>query len=34
MRWYEKNIMGTGPYFFVEHVKGSHQQLDAVWLAP
>ena len=34
MRWYEKNIMGTGPFFFVEHVKGSHQQLDAVWLAP
>jgi peptide/nickel transport system substrate-binding protein len=23
-RWYEKNIMGTGPFKFVEHVKGSH----------
>ncbi len=23
-RWYEKNIMGTGPFLFVEHVKGSH----------
>jgi peptide/nickel transport system substrate-binding protein len=22
--WYEKNIMGTGPFVFVEHVKGSH----------
>ena len=22
--WYEKNIMGTGPFIFVEHVKGSH----------
>jgi peptide/nickel transport system substrate-binding protein len=22
--WYEKNIMGTGPFQFVEHVKGSH----------
>jgi peptide/nickel transport system substrate-binding protein len=24
MRYYEKNIMGTGPFTFVEHVKGSH----------
>ena len=24
MNWYEKNIMGTGPFTFVEHVKGSH----------
>ncbi len=24
MQWYEKNIMGTGPFLFVEHVKGSH----------
>jgi peptide/nickel transport system substrate-binding protein len=24
MRWYEKNVMGTGPFTFVEHVKGSH----------
>jgi len=24
MRWYESNIMGTGPFMFVEHVKGSH----------
>lgn len=24
MHWYEKNIMGTGPFIFVEHVKGSH----------
>src|SRR5881296_1022974 len=24
VRWYEKNIMGTGPFLFVEHVKGSH----------
>src|SRR5262245_9202555 len=23
-RWYEKNVMGTGPFVFVEHVKGSH----------
>uniref|UniRef100_A0A7V3JAG3 ABC transporter substrate-binding protein n=1 Tax=candidate division CPR3 bacterium TaxID=2268181 RepID=A0A7V3JAG3_UNCC3 len=23
-RWYEKNIMGTGPFKFVEHVAGSH----------
>jgi len=23
-KWYEKNIMGTGPFKFVEHVKGSH----------
>jgi peptide/nickel transport system substrate-binding protein len=23
-RWYEKNIMGTGPFTFVEYVKGSH----------
>jgi peptide/nickel transport system substrate-binding protein len=23
IRWYEKNIMGTGPFVFVEHVKGS-----------
>jgi peptide/nickel transport system substrate-binding protein len=24
VHWYEKNIMGTGPFTFVEHVKGSH----------
>ncbi|PWU21744.1 MAG: ABC transporter substrate-binding protein [Candidatus Rokuibacteriota bacterium] len=24
MSWYEKNVMGTGPFKFVEHVKGSH----------
>ena len=24
LHWYEKNIMGTGPFIFVEHVKGSH----------
>jgi peptide/nickel transport system substrate-binding protein len=24
MHWYEKNIMGTGPFTFVEHVRGSH----------
>jgi peptide/nickel transport system substrate-binding protein len=23
IRWYEKNIMGTGPFIFVEHAKGS-----------
>ncbi|MDP8921658.1 MAG: ABC transporter substrate-binding protein [Chloroflexota bacterium] len=23
-RWYEKNIMGSGPYTFVEYVPGSH----------
>lgn len=24
VRWYEKNVMGSGPFVFVEHVKGSH----------
>ena len=24
MRWYEKNVMGTGPFIFVEHARGSH----------
>jgi peptide/nickel transport system substrate-binding protein len=24
VRWYEKNVMGTGPFTFVEHVRGSH----------
>ena len=24
IRHYEKNVMGTGPFTFVEHVKGSH----------
>jgi peptide/nickel transport system substrate-binding protein len=24
MHWYEKNIMGTGPFTFVEHVKGAY----------
>ena len=24
MRWYEKNILGRGPFKFVEHVSGSH----------
>ena len=24
MHWYEKNVMGTGPFLFVEHVRGSH----------
>jgi peptide/nickel transport system substrate-binding protein len=24
MRWYETNVMGSGPFKFVEHVKGSH----------
>jgi peptide/nickel transport system substrate-binding protein len=23
-KWPEKNVMGTGPFVFVEHVKGSH----------
>ena len=23
VRWYEKNVMGTGPFVFVEHIKGS-----------
>jgi peptide/nickel transport system substrate-binding protein len=34
VRWYEKNIMGTGPFVFVEHVKGSHwvgRQNPAYW---
>src|SRR2546425_7975174 len=22
--WYEKNVMGTGPFTFVKHVRGSH----------
>ena len=25
IRWYETNVMGTGPFRFVEHVKGSHR---------
>jgi peptide/nickel transport system substrate-binding protein len=24
IHWYEKNVMGTGPFTFVEHVRGSH----------
>jgi peptide/nickel transport system substrate-binding protein len=24
MHWYENNIMGSGPFVFVEHVRGSH----------
>jgi peptide/nickel transport system substrate-binding protein len=24
MHWYENNIMGSGPFTFVEHVRGSH----------
>jgi peptide/nickel transport system substrate-binding protein len=24
IRWYETHVMGTGPFKFVEHVKGSH----------
>ena len=24
VRWYETNVMGTGPFKFVEHLKGSH----------
>ena len=24
IHWYEKNVMGTGPYKFVEYVRGSH----------
>jgi peptide/nickel transport system substrate-binding protein len=24
IRWYETRIMGTGPFVFVEHVRGSH----------
>jgi peptide/nickel transport system substrate-binding protein len=24
VRWYETHVMGTGPFTFVEHVKGSH----------
>src|SRR5438309_1663256 len=24
IRWYEKNVMGTGPFVFDEYVKGSH----------
>jgi ABC-type transport system substrate-binding protein len=23
-RWYEKNVMGAGPFKFVEYVRGSH----------
>ncbi len=30
---YKADVLGTGPFLFVEHVKGSHQQLDALWLA-
>jgi peptide/nickel transport system substrate-binding protein len=24
MRWYESNVMGTGPFVFVEHARGAH----------
>jgi len=24
MHWYETNVMGSGPFVFVEHVRGSH----------
>ena len=24
IRWYERHVMGTGPFIFVGHVKGSH----------
>jgi peptide/nickel transport system substrate-binding protein len=24
VRWYEKNVMGSGPFLFVEHVRGAH----------
>jgi peptide/nickel transport system substrate-binding protein len=24
LHWYETHVMGTGPFLFVEHVKGSH----------
>ena len=24
IRWYETHVMGTGPFVFVEHVRGSH----------
>jgi peptide/nickel transport system substrate-binding protein len=24
MHWYEQNILGSGPFVFVEHVRGSH----------
>jgi peptide/nickel transport system substrate-binding protein len=24
IHWYEKSVMGTGPFIFVEYVKGSH----------
>ena len=24
IHWYETNVMGTGPFLFVEHAKGSH----------
>ena len=24
VHWYEKNVLGTGPFVFVEHVRGSH----------
>ncbi len=24
IHWYEKNVMGSGPFVFVEHVRGSH----------
>jgi peptide/nickel transport system substrate-binding protein len=32
--WYEKNVNGTGPFKFVEHVKGSHwvgKKFDGYW---
>jgi len=32
-RWYEKNVMGTGPFKFVEYVRGSHWRTNqGAWL--
>jgi peptide/nickel transport system substrate-binding protein len=33
-RWYEKNVMGTGPFVFGEYVRGSHwtgKRFDGYW---
>ena len=30
VRWYEKNVMGTGPFVFVEHVTGRRIRITGI----